>query len=60
MTSQRLNCRGLSRDRTLQEIAEALELNGKTVANHQSSVRQKLAAETAIEFLEKVNALGIA
>jgi hypothetical protein len=40
---------------------EALGLNWKTVANHQSSVRQKLAAETTIELVnKKVNALGIA
>jgi DNA-binding NarL/FixJ family response regulator len=45
---------------TLQEIADALGLNSKTVANHQSTVRQKLGAETTIELLRKANELGLA
>jgi DNA-binding NarL/FixJ family response regulator len=45
---------------TVQEIAEALGLNSKTVANHQSTVRQKLGAETTIELLRKANTLGLA
>jgi two-component system, NarL family, invasion response regulator UvrY len=50
----------LIQGQTVQQIADALGLNWKTVANHQSSVRQKLAAETAIELLKKATALGIA
>ena len=46
--------------RTVQEIAEALGLNSKTVANHQSAVRQKLRAETTVELLRKANELGFA
>jgi two-component system, NarL family, invasion response regulator UvrY len=49
----------LIQGQTVQEIADALGLNWKTVANHQSSVRQKLAAETTIDLLKKANALGI-
>jgi two-component system, NarL family, invasion response regulator UvrY len=45
---------------TVQEIADALGLNSKTVANHQSAVRQKLGAETTIELLRKANELGLA
>jgi two-component system invasion response regulator UvrY len=45
---------------TVQEIADALGLNYKTVANHQSAVRQKLGADTTIELLRKANALGLA
>jgi two-component system, NarL family, invasion response regulator UvrY len=45
---------------SVQEIAEALGLNPKTVANHQSAVRQKLGAETAMELLRKANELGLA
>jgi DNA-binding NarL/FixJ family response regulator len=45
--------------RTVQEIAEALGLNSKTVANHQSALRQKLGAETTIELLRKANELGL-
>jgi two-component system invasion response regulator UvrY len=44
---------------TVQEIADALGLNYKTVANHQSAVRQKLGADTTIELLRKANALGL-
>jgi two-component system, NarL family, invasion response regulator UvrY len=46
--------------RTVREIAEALGLNSKTVANHPSAVRQKLGAETTIELLRKANELGLA
>jgi DNA-binding NarL/FixJ family response regulator len=46
--------------RTVQEIAHELGLNSKTVANHQSTVRQKLGAETAIELLRKARTLGLA
>ncbi len=45
---------------TVQEIADVLGLNSKTVANHQSAVRQKLGAETAVELLRKANELGLA
>jgi DNA-binding NarL/FixJ family response regulator len=44
---------------TVQEIADALGLNYKTVANHQSAVRQKLGADTTIDLLKKANALGL-
>jgi DNA-binding NarL/FixJ family response regulator len=45
--------------RTVLEIADALGLNSKTVANHQSALRQKLGAETTIELLRKANELGL-
>jgi DNA-binding NarL/FixJ family response regulator len=45
---------------TVQQIANTLGLNSKTVANHQSAVRQKLGAETTIELMRRANALGIA
>jgi two-component system, NarL family, invasion response regulator UvrY len=48
------------RGQTVQEIADALGVNWKTVANHQSAVRQKLGAETTIELLRKAQELGIA
>jgi two-component system, NarL family, invasion response regulator UvrY len=44
---------------TVPQIAEALGLNAKTVANHQTSVRQKLGADTAIDLLRKAKALGL-
>lgn len=45
--------------RTTQEIADILGLNSKTVANHQSVLRQKLAAETSIELLKRATELGL-
>jgi two-component system invasion response regulator UvrY len=45
---------------TVQEIADTLGLNSKTVANHQSALRQKLGAETSIELLRKAHELGLA
>jgi DNA-binding NarL/FixJ family response regulator len=46
--------------RTVQEIADALGLNAKTVANHQTAVRQKLGADTTVELLRKAHELGLA
>ncbi len=44
---------------TLTEIAEQLGLNPKTVSNHQSSIRQKLGAETATQLLRAAMRLGL-
>ncbi len=35
---------------TVKDIADRLSLNSKTVANHQSIIRQKLGAETAVQL----------
>jgi DNA-binding NarL/FixJ family response regulator len=35
---------------TVKDIADRLKLNSKTVANHQSIIRQKLGAETAVQL----------
>jgi len=45
--------------RSIQEIADALGLNSKTVANHQSALKQKLAAETTFELQRRASELGI-
>lgn len=45
--------------RTLPEIARSLGLTPKTVANHQSILRQKLGAGTAIQLLQAAARLGI-
>jgi two-component system, NarL family, invasion response regulator UvrY len=45
--------------RTILEIADALGLTSKTVANHQSAVRHKLGAETTIELQQKAKELGL-
>ena len=51
----RLLVKGLS----VQDIAFALGLNAKTVANHQSAIRQKLGVDTAIALLRKAGSMGI-
>lgn len=44
---------------TLNEIAQQLGLNSKTVSNHQSAIRQKLGAETATQVLRAAMRLGL-
>ena len=41
------------------EIAQQLGLNPKTVANHQSSIRQKLGVETGAQLLRSAIRLGL-
>lgn len=43
----------------LREIAAQLRLTPKTVANHQSIIRQKLGADTAVKLLQSAARLGI-
>jgi DNA-binding NarL/FixJ family response regulator len=43
----------------LREIARQLGLTSKTVANHQSILRQKLGAETAVQLLQAAARLGM-
>ena len=45
--------------RSLGEIAEHLGLTAKTVANHQSILRQKLGAGSALQLLQAAARLGI-
>jgi DNA-binding NarL/FixJ family response regulator len=49
----------LAQGRSVRQIAESLGLNSKTVANHQSAIKQKLKADTAIQLLIKANQLGM-
>jgi two-component system, NarL family, invasion response regulator UvrY len=49
----------LARGRSVKEIAESMGLNSKTVANHQSTIKQKLGADTSIQLLIKANQLGM-
>lgn len=44
---------------SLNEIAQQLGLTTKTVSNHQSSIRQKLGAETATQLLRAAMRLGL-
>jgi two-component system, NarL family, invasion response regulator UvrY len=45
--------------RPVAEIARSLGLTAKTVANHQSILRQKLGAGTAVQLLQAAARLGI-
>lgn len=44
---------------SLNEIAQQLGLNPKTVSNHQSSIRQKLGADSATQLLRAAMRLGL-
>ena len=48
----------LARGRNVEEIAVSMGLSPKTVGNHQSAIKQKLGADTAVELLRKANQLG--
>ena len=51
--------RQLAQGQSIKEIAQSMGLSPKTVANHQSAIKQKLGADTAIQLLKKVNELGL-
>jgi DNA-binding NarL/FixJ family response regulator len=44
---------------SIREIANSMGLNPKTVANHQSAIKQKLGADTAIQLLKAAEELGL-
>jgi len=48
----------LARGQNVKEIAVSMGLSPKTVGNHQSAIKQKLEADTAVELLRKANQLG--
>ncbi len=49
----------LAQGHSIKEIAESMGLNPKTIANHQSAIKQKLGADTAIQLLKKAAQLGL-
>jgi DNA-binding NarL/FixJ family response regulator len=49
----------LTQGNSIREIAQALGLNAKTVANHQSVIKQKLGVATAMQLLTKAGELGL-
>jgi DNA-binding NarL/FixJ family response regulator len=51
----RLLVQGLS----VRDIAQAMGLNPKTVANHQSAIKQKLGAETSVQLLRIAESLDL-
>jgi DNA-binding NarL/FixJ family response regulator len=44
---------------SIRDIAQTMGLNPKTVANHQSAIRQKLGADTAVQLLRIAGSLGL-
>jgi len=51
--------RMLVRGQSVRDIALSLGLNPKTVANHQSMIKQKLGADTAVQLLRIAATLGL-
>lgn len=49
----------LVRGSSLREIAGTLGISAKTAANHQSAIRQKLGADSAVKLLQMAARLGI-
>jgi two-component system, NarL family, invasion response regulator UvrY len=49
----------LAQGHSIKEIAESMGLNPKTISNHQTAIKQKLGADTAIQLLKKATQLGI-
>jgi two-component system, NarL family, invasion response regulator UvrY len=51
--------RQLAQGRSVKEIAQSMGLNPKTVSNHQSAIKQKLGADTAIQLFKKAAQMGL-
>jgi two-component system, NarL family, invasion response regulator UvrY len=49
----------LAQGHSVRDIAQTLGLNPKTVANHQSAIKQKLGADTAVQLLRIAGNLGL-
>jgi two-component system, NarL family, invasion response regulator UvrY len=51
--------RQLAQGRSIKEIAQSMGLSPKTIANHQSAIKQKLQVDTAIELFRKAAQMGL-
>ncbi len=51
--------RQLALGKSVKEIAQSMGLNPKTISNHQSAIKQKLGADTAIQLLSIARKLGL-
>jgi two-component system, NarL family, invasion response regulator UvrY len=49
----------LAQGQSVKEIAAFMGLNPKTVANHQSAIKHKLGADTAIQLVKKAREFGL-
>ena len=48
----------LGQGESVKDIAQSMGLNPKTIANHQSSIKQKLGVETALQLLRIAGSWG--
>jgi DNA-binding NarL/FixJ family response regulator len=51
--------RQLVRGQSIRDIAQSMGINPKTVSNHQSVIRQKLGAESAVQLLSIAKKMGL-
>ena len=51
--------RQLVQGRSINDIARSMGINPKTVSNHQSVIRQKLGADSAVQLLSIARKLGL-
>jgi two-component system invasion response regulator UvrY len=51
--------RMLAQGQSIGQIARSMSLHSKTVANHQSAIKRKLGADTAIQLLKRAAQLGL-
>ncbi len=49
----------LVKGEAIKDIAKTLGLTPKTVANHQSAIKQKLGADSAVQLLRIASRLGL-
>jgi two-component system invasion response regulator UvrY len=49
----------LAQGKSVKEIAQLMGLNPKTISNHQSAIKQKLGADTAIQLFKKAAEMGL-
>jgi two-component system invasion response regulator UvrY len=49
----------LAQGQSIEQIAESMSLNAKTVANYQTAIKRKLGADSAIQLLKKAAQLGL-
>jgi len=49
----------LAQGQSIGRIAQSMCLNSKTVANHQSAIKRKLGADTAIQLFKRAAQLGL-
>jgi DNA-binding NarL/FixJ family response regulator len=50
----------LTQGRSIRQIGRSMGLSPKTVSNHQTSIRQKLAVNSAVQLLQAAERLGLA